>query len=271
MSVPFFPDWGLGRCIGESSEGLNLADPPGPKGGQQQMKSSLGIRAALLAAIVVIATALDPLAAEAAGLDGFNRANRRFNFWVLDHVFEPVARGYNFVMPKWGQTRVRNVLENLQRPRDFVNSLLQAKLGRAGRHLGALMIDSTIGIGGAFRPSERILAPESPETAGETLGVYGIPAGPYVVLPLYGETCPRCLAGQVGDLVLYPIFWLTGSIFVSAGTGVVGGVNLLARQMPGRGAEEDEWEAYRARLWTRPEYEEARQLFRENLELDVYD
>src|SRR5262249_38824462 len=66
--------------------------------------------------------------------DGFNKANLRFNQWFLEHVMEPVGRGWNFVVPKWGQRRVVSFMENLVAPRDILNSLLQAKWKRAGLH-----------------------------------------------------------------------------------------------------------------------------------------
>jgi phospholipid-binding lipoprotein MlaA len=216
-----------------------------------------------------------PAAAEdgEGALDGFNRANRRFNFWLLDHVFEPVSRGYNFVMPKWGQERVHNLLENLERPRDFVNSLLQGKPARAGRHLGAFLVDSTVGLAGMFTVSERLLTLESPETFGETLGAWGLPPGAYLILPVYGDTCPRCLVGAAGDAVLYPLFWIPGSAgtWASLGARTLEGMNLLAQQMPPRGASEQEWAAYRGRLESRTPYPEAKSLFFENLAFDVED
>jgi phospholipid-binding lipoprotein MlaA len=230
-------------------------------------------RPRLAALIAGLALVLAAQSAAAGPLDGFNRANRRLNFWLLDHVFEPVARGYNVVMPKWGQERVRNVLQNLERPRDFVNSVLQAKPIRAGRHLASFAVDSTVGVLGAFSVAERVIEVESPETTGETLGVWRIPAGSYLVLPVLGDTTPRGLVGMAGDAVLNPLFWIPGNAgtAATAGANLLGNVNLLARQMPSRGAEDEAWEAYRERFLERPGYEEARELFFENLALDVAD
>ncbi len=190
---------------------------------------------------------------------------------MLDYVLEPVARGYNFVIPKWGQAGVRNALQNLERPRDVVASLLQGKVGRAGNHFGAMLIDTTVGIGGLMRPSERWLHPEEPETTNETLGVWGIPDGPFLVLPFLGESCPRCLVGSAVDTVLYPLFWIQGSdgtVATAAALGL-GSINFLARQMPKRGAAKEEWVRYEEILNERPALEEAERLFFENLEADV--
>ena len=97
-------------------------------------------------------------------LDGLNRGSREFNFWVFDHVLEPSARGYNYVVPKWGQQRIQNLFENLERPRDIVNSLLQGKGRRAGNHLAAFLVNTTAGLGGMFVLSDRFLDIEPPET-----------------------------------------------------------------------------------------------------------
>ncbi len=205
--------------------------------------------------------------------DGFNRTNRRFNFWLFDHVLDPAARGYNYVMPKWGQVRVQSFFENLERPRDFVNSLLQGKPRRAANHLGAFILNSTFGIGGLFAPADDILSIESPETTNETLGFYGIPPGGYIVLPLFGETCPRCLVGTAGDIALYPLFWIPGATgtYVSLGANGVNALNLIAKQMPRPFATDDKWDAYYERVTDRHSYREAKRLFFENLELDVAD
>lgn len=234
-------------------------------------------RRAILAAGLVLALSGPAPAAGADGdgswLDRVNRANRTFNFWMLDHVFDPVARGYNWVMPKWGQERVRNVLQNLERPRDTVNSLLQAKFGRAGRHAASFVVDSTAGVAGAFLVAEHFVQIASPETTGETLGVYGLPSGAYLVLPLYGETSPRSLTGAVFDAALNPLFWIPGDAgtAATAGANLLQQINLLARQMPKPWADEAEWRVYEQRIADRPPYTEAKRLYFENLELDVAD
>ena len=217
--------------------------------------------------------ALSSTDAAAGPVDGFNRASRSINYWILDHVLEPTARGYNFVVPKWGQAGVRNALQILERPRDTVQSLLQWKPVRSGSHLGAFVVDSTVGILGLWRPSEVWfnIPPEPPETFSETLGVYGLPAGTYLVFPFYGETCPRCLVGAVGDAFLYPLNWIQGRAGrIATGTAfALGGINRVARQMPKRGAAPEEWKRFEEILRERPTYDEAKELFRENQQADV--
>lgn len=204
-------------------------------------------------------------------LERVNRADIRLNDWLLDHILVPVARGYGWVMPRWGQARVENVMTNLDRPRDMVNSLLQLKLLRASRHLGSLVVDSTLGVAGMFSLAERWIPPESPETTNETLGFYHTPMGAYLVLPLLGESCPRCIVGMVADAALDPLFWVPAIGFASVGVGLLRGTNTLATLMPGRGADASEWNAFEVRIHEHPEYFEGERLFRENQALDVAD
>lgn len=234
-------------------------------------KRFLPLSGPALLAVALLTASLCAQPGWAGPRDGFNRVNRGFNFWLLDHVLEPVAQGYNFIIPKWGQAGVRNALQNLERPRDVVQSLLQGKGRRAGSHFGAMLIDTTIGIGGLMRPSERWIAPEAPETMNETLGTYGVPDGAYLVLPILGDTCPRCLVGGAVDTVLYPLFWIKGSTGSVATAGARGleSVNFLARQMPKRGAAKEEWVRYEEILNERPTLEEAEELFFENMIADV--
>lgn len=223
--------------------------------------------------ILVLCWLLMPVSTSAGPIDGFNRGVRAFNFWVLDNVIEPVARGYNFVMPKAGQKGVRNFFHNLERPRDIINSSLQMKGQRAARHLGAFLIDSTIGLGGFFRPSERWIEPSEPETFNETLGVYRVPQGGYIILPFLGESCMRCLVGWAADTALYPPSWIAGGNNRTVGNTTartLGGINFLARQMPHpREGSEEEWQRYLDLIHDRPMYEQAKELFRANLNTDV--
>lgn len=227
-----------------------------------------------LAALLGTAAPAPAHAADDSWLDSMNRHSRQFNFWMFDHVLEPASRGYNYVVPKWGQQRIQNFFENLERPRDIVNSLLQGKGRRAGNHLAAFVVNTTAGVAGFFVVSDHFIDIEPPETTNETLGVYGVPPGPYIVVPLYGETCPRCALGSLGDAVLYPLFWIPGdaALYISLGARGLNAVNLVAKQMPSayRGSE-SEWEAYHERLHDRHGYGEAKRLFFENQELDIAD
>lgn len=218
------------------------------------------------------------------GWDRFNAANSDFNYWMTLHVIKPLAKGYNVIVPKPLQTGIDNVLINLQRPRDIVNSLLQGRLRRAGRHTGSLLVNSTLGLGGLVYASEALFWDAPPETFNETLGVWGVPTGPYTVLPLvvppFNSASPRSLFGAAVDAAMSPTFWVpfTTTEFggytafgVSTGVLVGGGLNSVALLMPPPWASESEWQAFETLFRERTPYPERKQLFYDNQAFDVED
>jgi phospholipid-binding lipoprotein MlaA len=215
----------------------------------------------LVVALLLALLAPTPASAEP---DRFNRANLRFNQWFLRHVLEPVARGYNRFVPKWGQRRVVAFMGNLEGPRDVLNSLLQAKLRRAGLHTGRFLVNTTVGVAGFFDVAGGQLDwTASPETLDETFGVWGLPSGGYLVLPVVGEFCTRSLVGWVGDGFLNPLSYVPGPPPVS-GTGgayVLRYVNLLAQGMPSPRAPQGDWDAYGQSRFEFEPYEVGRGLF----------
>ena len=221
------------------------------------MMKSLGT---LLASGVLSLAVVSPVAAEPERL---NRATQRFNHWFLEHVMEPTARGYNFVVPKWGQRRVLCFMNNLDGPRDILNSLGQAKFRRAGVHTGRLVVNTTAGVLGLFDVARDGLHwTASPETFDETLGVWHLPPGSYLVVPVVGDFCTRSLIGWTVDGVLNPLSWVPGPpVVATAGGYTLNSLNLLAQTMPSPRAPEGEWEAYRQSRFTFEPYETMRELF----------
>lgn len=215
----------------------------------------------ILLVIAVCATAGTATSAHA-GLDGYNKGMLGFNRWVLRHVMEPVARGYNFVMPKWGQRRVTALFANLSGPRDIVNSALQLKPRRTATHSKRLLVNSTLGVGGLFDVSYDWFGWEAPpETFDETLGTYRVPLGPYVILPFVGDSSPRHLVGTIVDGLSDPVVWFAPAFYYSSGKSLLSGTNLLASQMPSPRASRAEWDAYRRSRFDFPRYEIGRENF----------
>ncbi|MGH7206252.1 MAG: MlaA family lipoprotein [Nitrospiraceae bacterium] len=141
--------------------------------------------------------------------ESFNSAIFEFNYKLDKYVLKPVAKGYNFVMPDIAQRGVSNFFHNVRFVPRFFNNLFQAKVKGAGLEMGRFLINSTIGLGGFFDVARNQFGLETPdEDAGQTLGVYGVKPGPYLVVPFFGSFTVRDGIGYLIDLGLDPINWL---------------------------------------------------------------
>jgi len=133
-------------------------------------------------------------------------------FYVNDKlyrwVFKPVAKGYKFVVPDPVRVSVRNIFLNLGTPIRAVNALLQGKFGDTGTELARFGINSTIGIAGLFDAAKEFHLTRKDEDTGQTLGVYGLGPGFYLVLPILGPSDARDAVGLVGDTYLDPLTYL---------------------------------------------------------------
>ena len=151
-----------------------------------------------------IATIADPL-------EPFNRAMFQFNdklyFWAL----KPVALGYNRVAPERARVSVKNFFFNLKFPVRFISCLLQANFGSAATELGRFTVNTIWGVGGLLDPSsgEQLNLPKRDADFGQTLGVYGVGQGLYIVWPILGPSSARDSVGIVGDFFLYPVSYIT--------------------------------------------------------------
>ncbi|SDL36546.1 phospholipid-binding lipoprotein MlaA [Geoalkalibacter ferrihydriticus] len=137
-------------------------------------------------------------------LEPFNRAM----FWVNDKLYfyllKPVARTYR-VVPEPARASVGNFFSNVATPVRLANCLLQFRFIDAGREVGRFAVNTTWGIGGLFDPARQRLGwQKKDEDLGQTLGYFGIPAGPYLVLPVFGPSNPRDAVGRFGDGYLDP-------------------------------------------------------------------
>ncbi|MBT9444153.1 MAG: VacJ family lipoprotein [Hyphomonadaceae bacterium] len=135
----------------------------------------------------------------------FNRAMYSFNEAVDKYALEPVARGYRAITPAPFREGVGNMLHNLKSPVIFANDVLQAAPTRAGATVARFGINSTIGIAGIFDVASTMGLEKHNEDFGQTLGRWGLAAGPYLVLPLLGPSSVRDATGSVVDVALNPI------------------------------------------------------------------
>lgn len=140
--------------------------------------------------------------------DPFEPVNRQvfaFNEAADKAVIGPVADAYETVTPRFFRTGVSNFLSNLNSPVVFANDVLQGEPKRAGVTLYRFLINSTFGVAGLMDPAEHELGvPGHSEDFGQTLAVWGVPEGAFVVLPLLGPSNMRDGIGQAVDAAFDP-------------------------------------------------------------------
>ncbi|MCK9608598.1 MAG: VacJ family lipoprotein [Methylomonas sp.] len=137
--------------------------------------------------------------------ESWNRGVQSFNDDVDSYVMKPVAKGYKWVMPDFADQGVTNFFSNLDDIGVFTNDLLQAKLMQSGMDTARFLVNTTAGVGGLVDVASMIDLPKHNEDFDQTLGVWGLPTGPYIVLPLFGPSSPRGVVGLVGDAAMNPI------------------------------------------------------------------
>jgi phospholipid-binding lipoprotein MlaA len=130
----------------------------------------------------------------------FNEKTFAFNYNMDKYVLKPAAKGYNAIMPDMFQTMIDNAFTNLRMPIRFVNKVLQGRFLDATKEMGRFLINSTLGIGGLFDVArqEMKLAPQEADF-GQTLGIWGVGPGPYLVLPLFPPLTVRDSVGYAFD------------------------------------------------------------------------
>jgi phospholipid-binding lipoprotein MlaA len=134
--------------------------------------------------------------------DPFEDTNRKifdFNQVVDRHVLVPVAKAYRASLPEPVRNSVRDFLNNLQEPLIFANDTLQGDFRRAKDTVVRFVLNSTIGMGGIVDVAGRWGIPYHEQDLGVTLGVWGVPAGPYLVVPVLGPSDPRDLGAEVAQ------------------------------------------------------------------------
>lgn len=149
---------------------------------------------------------LEPPLEEYDPWEAFNEKMFIFNYNADKYFFKPVAKAYNFVVPDEIQRMIDRSFQNLNFVPRFVNNLLQAKWGGAGRELARFLINSTIGIGGLWDMAKQEWNIEaSKEDFGQTLGVWGVGPGPFLVLPFMAPMTVRDGIGIGVDGAMDPL------------------------------------------------------------------
>lgn len=140
--------------------------------------------------------------------EGFNRKMFTVHTFLDDNLLVPAALGYRAVTPKTGRRGIRRFLANLRAPGIFINDLLQGEFGRAGETLSRFAINSTIGAGGFADPAAQLGIPQHGEDFGQTLATWGVPPGPFIVLPMLGPTTLRDLGAIGPQIAMNPMLYV---------------------------------------------------------------
>ena len=123
--------------------------------------------------------------------ENYNRQVWRFNEAVDEAVLQPVARGYRAVVPELVRTGVSNFFGNISDVWSLVNNVLQLKPRESAQTLARVGINTTVGLFGVIDVASGVDLQRHREDFGQTLGYWGMPSGPYVVLPLLGPSTAR--------------------------------------------------------------------------------
>ncbi|MFZ2727499.1 MAG: VacJ family lipoprotein [Methylococcaceae bacterium] len=140
-------------------------------------------------------------------LDPYEQINRKiytFNDAVDDYVGKPISDAYRWVMPQFVQTRIFNFFNNLKGINVVINDVLQAKFKRSAQDTGRFAVNSTVGLGGLFDVAEKIGWEQGEEDFDQTLAVWGVHTGPYLVIPILGPFTVRGIPGTVFDTAANP-------------------------------------------------------------------
>ncbi len=132
----------------------------------------------------------------------FNRHVYRFNAGFDRWVLMPIVKGYRFIFPTLVRKAATNFFSNFDEITVFANCVLQLNFHKSVSTLGRFVVNSTVGIGGLWDPASRIGVYGYDEDFGQTLGHYGVGAGPYLVIPLLGPSSLRDGTGLVADRLM---------------------------------------------------------------------
>ncbi|HEY5678767.1 MAG TPA: VacJ family lipoprotein [Pseudomonadales bacterium] len=159
----------------------------------------------------ILLCALTPLVTPMSGAAQVNpgEAANRGVYGVNDRadraLLRPVAKGYTKAVPGFLRRAVHNVLLNLGTPLVAVNQLLQGKPNEAFSDSGRFLVNSTVGIAGIFDPATKLGIEEHTEDFGQTLAVWGVPSGPYMVVPFWGPSYLRHAFGMIVEFFASPL------------------------------------------------------------------
>ena len=167
-------------------------------------------------------------------LEPMNRVVFNANDTIDASIIRPIAEGYRAVVPQFVRNRIRAFIDNLQEPRIFVNNLLQLRINDAAITFARFSFNSTFGLAGVFDVASGNGLPRQTGDFGETLYMWGVDSGPYLVLPLLGPSNIRDAFGLAVDLYTTPpahLFEGSAGVWINVGVYAVSGFDLRSRNI----------------------------------------
>lgn len=190
-------------------------------------------------------------------LQPMNRVFYRFNDLGDRYLLRPAAVGYQRALPRQLRSGVHNFFSNLLYPVTIANGFLQGKFRQSGRDGARFLLNSIVGLGGLFDPATRVGLTENDEDFGQTLAVWGVGDGPYLVIPVFGPSTLRNVLGAAVDAPLTPFLSVTdGDVDVTLGAWVI---NQVDRRSGFLDADQQVFEAYDPYTFVRDAYLQNRQ------------
>jgi phospholipid-binding lipoprotein MlaA len=141
-------------------------------------------------------------------LEGLNRTIFTVNDKVDQYALKPVAKGYVFITPQPVRDSITNFFSNIGDVYIAANNLLQLKITDGVEDIMRIVINTVFGVGGLFDVATLAKLPKHENDLGLTLGHYGVPAGPYLVLPLFGPSTVRDAVGSIGNYYVNPLSYI---------------------------------------------------------------
>lgn len=153
----------------------------------------------------------EDVAAQDDPLEGWNRFWFHVNDWFLQYIVKPLHKGYAFIVPEPIRQGIGNFAHNAAFPVRMLNSLLQGEFAQAGVEFDRSLVNFMVSLGFADVASQsKPLYPYHPETENfdYTLGVWGVPDGPYFIIPFLGPSTIRGAVGETGDAFMKPQYYV---------------------------------------------------------------
>jgi phospholipid-binding lipoprotein MlaA len=144
--------------------------------------------------------------------ESLNRDVYAFNDGIDTYISSPIITVYQWVFPNILQTSVSNFFSNLTEPRTVLNDSLQGKVKQAGDDFERFVINTLFGLGGLINVANYAGIENHDEDFAQTLAVWGVPRGEYIVLPLLGPSSYRAIPGELVDAATNPVSYVSWPI-----------------------------------------------------------